>query len=216
MVRAVLFDLDGTLIDTLADLANASNAVLAKYGLPVHDRQRYRQFVGNGARNLMQRSSGTADSVILETLYADFIQEYDRTCLNEARAYDGVEDTLDRLLQNGYRLGVVTNKPHAQAVRLIKHLFGDRFGCVFGGCETYPRKPDPASVYLAADALGVSVEECLFVGDSDVDVLTAHTVGIPCVGCTFGFRGKEELERAGADYLIDSFQQLQKNQLLFE
>lgn len=211
MIKAVLFDLDGTLADTLAALANTANLVLAEAGLPTHPPDAYRQFVGNGARVLMERAAGKDD----ETLYARFIEEYDRRCLLDTPPYDGVLETLDFLTEKGIRLAVVTNKPHEQAARLVGHLFGDRFAAVYGSQPAYERKPHPASVHLAATSLGVSVADCVFVGDSDVDVKTAHAAGIPCIGCCFGFRGEEELRAAGADDLIDSFAELQKNRLIF-
>lgn len=216
MKKAILFDLDGTLVDTLQDIANAANAVLAKHGFLTHNNESYRQFVGNGAKNLMMQCSGVSDEGVIECLYVDFLDEYDRGCLDTVCPYEGVIETLDHLIQKGYRLGVVTNKPHPQAMRIISHLFGDRFSCVFGGCDDYPRKPHIAAVKLAAKALGVNVSECLFVGDSDVDVMTAHAAGIPCVGCSFGFRGEQELREAGADVLVNKFSELQKIVLLFE
>lgn len=216
MIKAVLFDLDGTLVDTLQDIANAANTVLAKHGFTAHDNEAYRRFVGNGAKNLMMQCAGVSEESVLEQLYTDFLEVYDCGCLDTVRPYDGVTETLDVLAQKGYRLGVVTNKPHKQAVRIISRLFGERIACVFGGCNDYPRKPHIAAVQLAAKALGVNVSECLFVGDSDVDVLTARAAGIPCVGCTFGFRGEEELRTAGADRLINNFSELQKLVLLFE
>ncbi len=216
MIKAILFDLDGTLVDTLMDLANAANRVLEMHGLPGHELDAYRRFVGNGAKNLMMQCSGATDEALIERLYSDFLTVYDKSCLETVRPYDGTVELLDELIAKGYRLGVVTNKPHEQALRIVENLFGDRFLCVFGGCDRYPRKPDPASVMLAAQQIGVAVKDCLFVGDSDVDVRTAHAAGIPCVGCSFGFRGEEELRSAGADGLINKFSELTNFLLLFE
>lgn len=215
MVKAVLLDLDGTLADTLADLATATNTVLAKDGLPTHPVQAYRRFVGDGARVLMERASGMTDGERFETLFQAFLAEYDRRCLEQVCAYDGVLDTLDRLLDAGLKLAVVTNKPHAQAVKLVDHLFPNRFSCIYGGQAAYPKKPDPTSALLAAKALDVSPAECVFVGDSDVDVMTAHAVGMPCVGCCYGFRGEGELKSAGADELIGTFDELQYSRYVF-
>ena len=211
MVKAILFDLDGTLADTLYALGSAANAVLAEAGLPTHPMEAYRQFVGNGAKVLMERAAGYHD----ETLLVRFVTEYDRRCLEDTPPYDGVPETLDYLKEKGIRFAVVTNKPHEQAVKLVTHLFGDRFEAVFGNQPQYARKPDPQSSQLAMQALGVSASECVFVGDSDVDVRTAHAAGLPCIGCCFGFRGEEELRAAGADDLAYSFADLQKNRLIF-
>lgn len=215
MVKAVLFDLDGTLVDTLQSLCNAVNTVLEANGLPVHPVAAYRQFVGNGARVLVERASGLSDSTEIDRLLAAFLGEYDRQLLVGVEAYHGVTETLDRLLCEGVLLGVVTNKPHDQAKRLVEHLFGSRISCVFGGCDAYPKKPDPESTCLAAASLGVSLCDCVFVGDSDVDVQTAHAAGLACIGCCFGFRGEEELRTAGADDLVYSFTELRKNRLIF-
>lgn len=211
MVKAVLFDLDGTLADTLQALANNVNAVLKEAGLPMHPLEAYRRFVGNGAALLVERAAGYPD----DALTARFVERYDRTCLEDTPPYDGVSETLDWLKAHGIRLAVVTNKPHAQSVKLVSHLFGDRFDAVFGSQPAYARKPDPESVLLAMQTLGVTASECVFVGDSDVDVQTAHHAGIPCIGCCYGFRGEEELTKAGADALVYSFAELQKNRLIF-
>lgn len=211
MVKAILFDLDGTLADTLFALGNTANSVLAEAGLPTHPMDAYRQFVGNGARVLMECAAGRSD----EELLARFVAEYDRRCLLDTPPYDGVIETLDDLKANGIRLAVVTNKPHEQAVKLVTHLFGDRFDLVFGNQPCYARKPDPQSSLLAMKTLGVTAEECVFVGDSDVDVETAHAAGLPCIGCSYGFRGEKELRDAGADDLVYSFADLRKNRLIF-
>ncbi|MBE6763583.1 MAG: HAD family hydrolase [Ruminococcaceae bacterium] len=211
MVKAILFDLDGTLADTLQALANNVNAVLAEAGLPVHPLEAYRRFVGNGAKLLMERAAGYHDDILL----ARFLERYDRTCLEDTPPYDGTIETLDRLIGQGIRLAVVTNKPHAQAVKLTRHLFGDRFNVILGSQPGYPRKPHPEAVLLAMQTLGVTAQECVFVGDSDVDVQTAHAAGMPCIGCCYGFRGEEELKKAGADALVYSFAELAKNRLLF-
>ncbi|MBQ3094762.1 MAG: HAD-IA family hydrolase [Clostridia bacterium] len=209
MANAILFDLDGTLVDTLTDLANTANAVLIRFGYPSQPLESYRRFVGSGARLLMERASGETDEGRITALFEAFVEEYDRRCLETVHPYEGVLETLQHFKERGFAMGVVTNKPHRQAQTIVQHLFGDMFGCLFGGCADYPRKPDPQIVHLAAKALGVDVADCVFVGDSDVDVLTAHAAGIPCVGCAFGFRGEEELKNAGADRIVYSFTELQ-------
>ncbi len=211
MIKAILFDLDGTLADTLYALGETANDVLKEAGLPTHPMEAYRQFVGNGAKVLMERAAGRSDEALLER----FVTEYDRRCLEDTPPYDGVLETLDMLKAKGIRLAVVTNKPHEQAVKLVNHLFGDRFDAVFGNQPHYARKPDPESSFLAMKALGVTTKECVFVGDSDVDVKTAHAAGLPCIGCAYGFRGEEELRAAGADDFAYSFADLQKNRLIF-
>ncbi len=216
MAKAILFDLDGTLADTLADLAYATNRTLEKHGLPTHPIEAYRQFVGNGARNLVAAAADAKDEAFIDMLLNDFIADYKEHLLDRTRPYDGVIETLDALCASGLSVAIVTNKPHVQAVRLAQHLFGERFTVIYGGCADYPKKPDPASAELAMNALDVKASECVFVGDSDVDVYTAHKVGMPCIGCAFGFRGEEELRKAGADDIVYSFNELVKNRLIFE
>ncbi len=212
MVKAILFDLDGTLADTLEAIGNVVNDVLAEAGLPTHPMSAYRRFVGNGAKVLIECAAGESYD---DMLLSRFVTEYDRRCLEDTPPYDGVPETLDWLISQGVRLAVVTNKPHEQAVKLTKHLFGDRFDAIFGSQPLYARKPNPEVVYLAAKALDVSVTDCVFVGDSDVDVQTARAAGMPCIGCAYGFRGEDELKAAGADEIVYSFAELQKNRLIF-
>ncbi len=207
MIKAVLFDLDGTLVDTLQDLADSVNVLLRENGLPTHPLDAYRAFIGDGAKVLVERASGRKD----EAMEARFLEEYDRRCLDKAVPYEGVLETLDVFKARGIRVGIVTNKPHAQAVKIAEHLLKGRYDCLFGNQpHLYPRKPDPTVLRMAAEAMGVSIEECVFVGDSNVDVFSAHNAGIPCYGCAFGFRGEDELRRAGADEIVYSFIELQK------
>lgn len=212
MVKAILFDLDGTLADTLEAIGHTVNDVLTEAGLPTHPLSAYRRFVGNGAKVLMECAAGDGYD---ETLLSRFVAEYDRRCLADTPPYDGALETLDLLKSQGVRLAVITNKPHIQAVKLTEHLFGDRFDAIFGSQPSYARKPNPEVVFLAIKALGVSAADCVFVGDSDVDVKTAHAAGMPCIGCAYGFRGEGELKAAGADELVYSFAELQKNRLIF-
>ncbi len=209
MIKAVLFDLDGTLVNTLSDLANATNAVLKRHGYKTHPIERYRTFVGNGARRLISDAVGVSQDTATDCLLADFVKEYDRRCLETCQPYDGAVQTVTQMKTRGLKLGIVTNKPQRQAVRIARHFFGDMFSCIYGGIPDRPKKPDPAAVNEAMCALGVSPSQALFIGDSDVDIYTAKNVGITAVGACWGFRGEQELRSAGADKLIYSFAQLQ-------
>ncbi len=216
MSKAILFDLDGTLADTLTDLALATNRTLEAFGLSTHPIEAYRHFVGNGARNLVATAAHTKDEALIDRLLAYFLADYEAHLLDHTKPYEGVAETIDALQSRGVRMAVVTNKPHAQAVRLTQHLFKDRFAVVFGGCDKYPKKPDPQSTRMAMEILQATADECVFVGDSDVDVYTAHNAGVPCIGCAFGFRGEEELRKAGAEDVVYSFIEIAKNGLIFE
>lgn len=201
MEKAVLFDLDGTLADTLPDLAAATNAALRENGFPECPLGDYPHMVGNGARLLVQRAlheAATDDTV--EQVLASFLRIYDELCLREVRLYPGIDETVRRLHEAGYHLLVVTNKPQQQADKIVRHFFGDTlFEGVYGGGSAYPKKPDPTSAQLALRQVNADPAASWFVGDSDVDVLTAKAAHLRCVGAAWGFRGEAELCRAGAD-----------------
>ena len=201
MEKAVLFDLDGTLADTLPDLAAATNAALRENGFPECPLGDYPHMVGNGARLLVQRAlheAATDDTV--EQVLASFLRIYDELCLREVRLYPGIDETVRRLHEAGYHLLVVTNKPQQQADKIVRHFFGDTlFEGVYGGGSAYPKKPDPTSAQLALRQVNADPAVSWFVGDSDVDVLTAKAAHLRCVGAAWGFRGEAELRRAGAD-----------------
>ena len=207
---AVLFDLDGTLTDTLRDLGDCTDRVLIAHGFPPHTPEEYRHFVGDGIQKLIERALGDAATPALTAqLLSEFRPLYDRECLHYVSLYPGIADTVSRLRESGLRLAVVTNKPEPQARKIVDHLFpAGTFAAVYGNVNGRPRKPDRTVVDLALDTLGVSRGNALFAGDSDVDVLTAHGAGLRCIGCTWGFRGEAELSAAGADYLLHSAREI--------
>ncbi len=210
MWKTCLFDLDGTLIDTIDDLAAATEQVLTECGFgnadgtPVHARDAYYRFVGNGAQKLVERALGDhCTPQLLEKAYARFLELYDKNCNVKTFAYDGIFPLLDELKARGITLGVVTNKPEKQARYLANAFFGSYdFKCVYGTVESRPKKPDPAPVQLALADCDADIQTTLFIGDSDVDVATAHNSGLTAAGAVWGFRGEEELRRAGADILL--------------
>lgn len=206
MEKAVLFDLDGTLADTLPDLASATNEALRENGFPTCPPEAYPHMVGNGARLLVERALGDAASADNTARVLDsFLRIYDDLCLEKVRLYPGIADAVSALKQAGYRLLVVTNKPQRQANKIVRHFFGDTlFEGVYGGGSAYPKKPDPTSALLALRQVNAAPEASWFVGDSDVDVLTAQAAGLRCVGAAWGFRGEEELRRVGADAIAPS------------
>ena len=209
--NTILFDLDGTLIDTIADLADSTEQTLRECGRgredgqPVHSFDAYRRFVGNGCYKLVERAFGEATPEELQAAYERFMVIYDGRYCDKTAPYDGIYELLDELVRRGYKLGIVTNKPEVQARKLASLLFADYpFGCVYGGAvEGRPHKPDPQVVRLALSDLNAEPETTLFVGDSDVDIHTGHNAGLVACGVTWGFRGVEELQNAGADILID-------------
>ncbi len=206
MLRAVLFDLDGTLLDTLDDLADSVNMALAELGLPGHDRERFRTMVGNGIRKLAVRALPPefTDEAGLAAVAASIARMYSANAVVKTRPYPGIPGLLRALATRNVPMAVLTNKPHDLAVRVVATLLPDTaFATVQGETRRFPPKPDPASALDLCSRFGWRPAEVLFVGDSDVDMLTAANAGMVSAGVTWGFRGREELESAGANHLFD-------------
>lgn len=204
-VRAVLFDLDGTLLDTIEDLADSLNHILARYGLPLHTVAEVQQLVGNGIPKLLERavSADTPKEQIGE-MYREFLAWYQTHCRVRTRPYPGIPELVDELKRRGFRLAVISNKADPATQELISHFFGDRFDFVLGAAEGRKLKPDRAMIEAALDALSITADEAVYVGDSQVDVQTAGNAGMPCVSVTWGFRSRKTLLEAGASALADT------------
>ena len=202
---ALLFDLDGTLLDTLHDLADAVNRALAAQGFPGHPVAAYRAFVGDGVAMLAERAlpAGERSSEAVARTVARLRDEYAHGWAGRTRVYPGVPGLLDELTARGLPLAVLSNKPHDFAVAMVAHFLGRwPFCAVRGQVEGGPRKPDPAAALELAATLGVAPAACAFVGDSAVDVHTARRAGMLAVGVTWGFREPDELRQAGAHHVI--------------
>lgn len=200
-VQAVLFDLDGTLLDSLADIGEAMNSVLKTRGLPGHSACAYRRFVGDGVVLLAQRAlpADHRDPDTVSACAAQMREVYGRRLVGKTVPYDGVPELLDGLSRRGLRMGVLSNKPHALTVELVELLLGRwRFAPVFGERAAVPRKPDPAGALEVAVQWGIAPEAVLYVGDTSTDMQTAERAGMPSVGVTWGFRDEPELTAAGA------------------
>jgi phosphoglycolate phosphatase len=210
LVRAALFDLDGTLLDSLADIGHAMNHALAAHGLPTHPLPAYRHFVGEGVRQLVRKASAPEGrEAVHEALLAAYHAHYDAHLLDNTRPFPGVPEVLARLAADGVRLGVLSNKADGFTRRLVEHFFpGVPFGAVYGERPGVPRKPDPAGALGLAAELGVSPAACAFVGDTAVDMGTARAAGMLAVGVTWGFRDAEELRAQGAQVLASTADEL--------
>lgn len=202
-----IFDLDGTLLDTLGDLAASVNFALREHGMPEHSIDDVRSFVGNGVRLLMERAipDGT-DNPDFEATFATFRQYYMAHSLDTTRPYDGVPEALRELRNRGCQLAVVSNKMMAATQELIRHFFPDTIAVAIGEheAEGIRKKPAPDTVFAALRELGVGQEGAVYVGDSDVDIRTAENAGLPCISVLWGFRDKDFLIKHGAKTLISA------------
>ncbi len=201
----MIFDLDGTLIDSLEDIADATNNTLAAFGMPVHPVDAYRHFVGNGVQVLLERAlpkdhSGPPPDRFVES----FKQLYRRHLNVKTRPYAGIDEVLRRLTDQGITLAILSNKPDEFTKVCASRFFPDiAFSVIYGLRDGVPRKPDPRSALEIAAVVGVLPEQCVFVGDSSVDMATGRAAGMCCIGVSWGFREPAELAAAGADLVID-------------
>ena len=196
-----IFDLDGTLLDTIGDLAASVNYALRTHGMPEHSLDDVRRFVGNGVRKLMERAvPDGADNPRFDETFATFRQYYMAHSLDTTRPYEGIPETLAALKARGCHLAVVSNKMMAATQELCHHFFPDTIEVAIGEDEAagIRRKPAPDTVFAALKALGVGKEDAAYVGDSDVDILTACNAGIPCISVLWGFRDRDFLISHGA------------------
>jgi len=202
-VEALLFDLDGTLVDTLDDITDAMNHVLCAAGLPRHAADAYRRFVGDGVRSLVERALPLAERQRLEEHLEAFRARYGAHLLDRSRPYAGVEATLEALRARGVPMAILSNKPHDATLRVVDALFpAGLFASVLGQRPQVPKKPDPAAALEAAATLARPPERIAFVGDMHVDVQTALAAGMRPVGVAWGFRSADELRRAGAERIL--------------
>lgn len=209
MYRCVIFDLDGTLLNTLDGLADAGNYALSKMGFPPHPTERYRFFVGNGIPKLVERMlPPESDREVFEETYGLFCSYYNEHMNDKTVPYAGVPLLLERLKHSNVKLAVVTNKAHPYAVEMLHRAFGDVFDVIFGSVEGKPKKPDPFWVFRVLETFSVTPEEAFYVGDSAVDMQTAGRAGITSCGVLWGFRDRDELIENGADHLCGDCEEL--------
>lgn len=205
----VIFDLDGTLLNTLEDLTDAVNHALSVCGMETRTTREVRRFVGNGIRNLMIRAVPLgADNPKFEQAFGEFREYYRAHCKEKTRPYEGVMELLLRLKQNGYHLAIVSNKADFAVKELWETYFGDLIDAAVGEREGISRKPAGDTVLQALRQMGVTAERAVYVGDSDVDIQTAQNVGIPCISVTWGFRDRGFLEEHRATCFADTPQEL--------
>ncbi len=204
MIKGLILDLDGTTISTLEDIRDALNMTLRQNGFPEKSLEEVRKAIGNGSRKLIERSiSVRLEEERIQELLKQYVGIYSDNYNIKTRAYDGVYDLLKELQDKGVLLSVNSNKPDHLTKALIAECFpGIDFVGVFGDLQGRPRKPDPTIANQLVDAMGLKKEEVLYVGDSETDIETAINAGLKSIGCLWGFRDREILEEAGADYLV--------------
>lgn len=203
-MTGILFDLDGTLLDTLEDLTDATNHVLREFGFPERSAEQVRRAIGNGAANQLRRSApeGTPEETV-ERMLAVYKPYYAAHCQNKTRPYDGIGEALETLCSR-YPVAIVSNKPDSAVKTLCREYFPGMYA--LGETPDCPRKPAPDMVHKAMQAIGA--DRCIYVGDSEVDVLTARNAGVPCLSVLWGFRDKGDVEAAGAVHFCEDPHQM--------
>ena len=203
--KAVLFDLDGTLLDSVRDLADSMNSALEKYGCPVHGVEAYKYFVGNGMRKLVKRAipEKLRDDENIEKFLNCMREEYKKRCFDHTVPYDGIPEMLDEFDKRGFIKTILSNKPDEYTKLIVKKLLPDwEFAIVNGAKPDIPIKPDPEGAKRIAEEISVSPEEFVYLGDTSIDMKTAVASGMFPVGVLWGFRGADELKSSGAKILI--------------
>ena len=205
--RAAIFDLDGTLVNSLDDLADSANAMLSSYGFPTHPVDPYRYFVGNGSRKLIERclpKEQGSDPALVDEALARYKEIYAQHTQDRTRPYDGIQDMLDELQRRHIPLGICTNKHQSAAEDIVNAMFpSGTFQSIMGDQPSLPRKPDPKKVLMIAEKFGVGPSAVAYFGDTSVDMDTAKNAGFFPVGVLWGFRPKEELVEHGAKVLLE-------------
>ena len=210
MYKAVLFDLDGTILNTLDDLFYSTNYALEQYNLKKRSYEEIRCFVGNGVRVLIEKAVGENYQHLVDEVTLEFKNHYKDHSLDHIKEYDGIKELLNELKNKGIKLAVVTNKFNLAAQDIINKYFLGIFDVVLGETKELNRKPHPDMCNYVLKKLGINSGEALYVGDSDVDIMTANNAKLKCISCSWGFRTKDELTSFGANIIIEKPTELLK------
>ena len=211
--KCVIFDLDGTLVNTIIDLGRACDYLLAKNGIkPEWSEEDYKGFVGNGAKLLVDRAfGGKLSSQQLEEQYSDFKIKYNEIKMDNAYIYDGMPEVVQMLKNNGIKISVCTNKPDVAAKGMVEHLFGkDVFDIIVGATDDLPKKPNVDMPKVILNKLELTADDCIWIGDSSVDIETAKNLGCESIAVTWGFRSAESLLKCSPDYVVDTPKEILK------
>lgn len=206
MIKGVIFDLDGTLANSIEDIADSMNQVLEENNFPTHDYATYKTFVGRGVRTLVEKSLPleNRDAKEIEKNFDRMMQVYDENCIAKTCLYPGIKDLLDALSERGIKISVFSNKANELTQKVVKVLLADwKLEYVLGAGGDIPRKPDPKGAILISEKMGIDPSELMYIGDSGVDMATAQNSGMHAVGVLWGFRDMEELLTNGAQTILE-------------
>lgn len=211
MIDTIIFDLDGTLLNTLEDLMDSVNFALERQGFPLRNIEEIRSFVGNGIRLLVERAvpQEIVGTDTFEICFKDFNDYYKVHMEDKTAPYDGINEMLKNIKKEGFKTAIVTNKVDYAAQELCNRLFPE-IDLVVGSVDDRPNKPAPDGAFYAIDTLGSKAENTIFVGDADTDILTAKNAGLPSIGVLWGFRDREIIEAEGAEYIVETVNDLEK------
>lgn len=210
MFKAVIFDLDGTLLNSLIDIMDSVNFVLEEYNLPIHSLDEYKMFIGNGIEVLAKKSLKDNFSKVNFDKFLQRVRTiYSQRQIEKTKPYDGIIDMLVKLNKQGIKIAVLSNKPNEFTQLVVSNFFNNiKFDIILGSRENIPIKPNPQAVNEIIDFLKIEKENVVFVGDTSTDILTAKNANIKSIGVSWGFRTVDELKKSGADYIIDKPNQL--------
>lgn len=211
MIKAVIFDLDGTVSDTISTISHFGNLALTYFGFDAIDKEHYKYFAGDGKVMLIHRmlkyhNADTDEN--FKKVEEKYDREYEADPIFKTKAFDGLVEELKKLKSRGIKLAILSNKPDNVTIMVAQKLFGDLFDIVHGKRENIKTKPDPEGTVALMKELGVKSEECVFVGDTNVDIKTAKNVKMKSIGVLWGFRDEKELFDAGADYIIEKTEEI--------
>ncbi len=205
MIKACIFDMDGTVVNTINTIAYFANNALNASGLPSIDTEEYKYLVGKGAENLVKcmLEKVGADANMFDTVFPKYSIDYEKDFLHLTEPYDGIIDMLKAIKEKGIITTILSNKPHGTAIKVSDALFGDTLiDTCYGAREGIPLKPDPSGVFEILKELGIEKDECIYIGDTSTDMKTGKSAGLYTVGVLWGFRKRDELEENGADVII--------------
>ena len=206
-MKACIFDLDGTLTDTLTAISHFGNLALCECGFKTFPKECYKKFVGDGRKKLIERMLDAQQALTDENynkVCRIYDENYEKNPMYKTDAYEGIKDMIQILKESGIKIAVCSNKPHNVVCDVVKTVFGENvFDCVYGVCEGAQVKPNPECAEKIIRELGADKNECIFIGDTNVDIFTAKNAGIKSIGVLWGFRDREELISAGTDYIAE-------------